>query len=73
MNIVLYLPKKLRAEFPELNFESIHILGGHQFLEIYKNFCSVSLCAITDKIGSKKIGSGIYATPLEVNNKNILF
>ena len=56
---------------PEV-WEQIKVLGGFQFLDNYPKFNAYSLCALIDNVGSKKIGSNIYATFLELMGEQLL-
>eukprot|EP00996_Jenningsia_fusiforme_P000881 NODE_17_length_4595_cov_21.435988_g14_i0.p1 GENE.NODE_17_length_4595_cov_21.435988_g14_i0~~NODE_17_length_4595_cov_21.435988_g14_i0.p1 ORF type:complete len:1383 (+),score=251.24 NODE_17_length_4595_cov_21.435988_g14_i0:62-4210(+) len=59
--------KLLRTFSSELECGA-EVMGGHQFLKEHTDFTAQSLSAISDTVGSKKMGGGTYAFPLHVKD-----
>jgi len=58
--------EKLEVEFAEQIETGAQVLGGHQFLEAQPAFSALSLMAISENLGSCKLGGGTYASYLKV-------
>ena len=60
--------QKLEAECPGIE----SILGGHQFLERYRDVSAFALNIIADTLGSKKLASGKYYSVLNVQGERVV-
>jgi hypothetical protein len=47
------------------------ILGGHQFLEYFRNFSPESLAGLAKQEGTEKIGPGIYVSRVDVGDEHV--
>ena len=63
----------LTETFKGLLTPEVQILGGHQFLEENPEITSHYLRSITDALGTKKMGSGVYAVYTKMREEKLLF
>ncbi len=52
--------------------QNIPVYGGHQFLELHKEFTPYSLCALSHNIETLKLGSGVYVIKVHMFGKDYL-
>lgn len=60
---------RLREVFASEIEAGAEILGGHQFLEAQPAFTPLTLCTLSDNLGTTKLGGGSYCMRLEMQGK----
>ncbi|MGA0333004.1 MAG: hypothetical protein ACO3N7_05775 [Kiritimatiellia bacterium] len=58
--------EKLRETFAEDLANGAEVLGGHQFLQAQPEFTPLTLCTLSDNLGTTKLGGGSYCMRLEM-------
>jgi len=61
--------EKLKSEFGEDLKKGAKVLGGHQFLEEQSEFTALTLCTLSDNLGTTKLGGGSYCMRLDMEGQ----
>lgn len=61
--------EKLYQTFSEDLDNGAKILGGHQFLEEQTEFTALTLCTLSDNLGTTKLGGGSYCMRLDMEGQ----
>ncbi|MDF3127994.1 hypothetical protein P0Y35_02165 [Kiritimatiellaeota bacterium B1221] len=60
---------KLESEFADDLANGAQVLGGHQFLEAQPEFTPLTLCTLSDNLGTSKLGGGSYCMRLDMEGQ----
>jgi len=63
---------KLNEEFAEDLKNGAQVMGGHQFLEAQPEFTALTLCTLSDNLGTTKLGGGSYCMRLDMEGQMYL-
>ncbi|WFB34451.1 hypothetical protein P3T73_09780 [Kiritimatiellota bacterium B12222] len=64
--------EKLHEVFAEDLANGAQVLGGHQFLQAQPEFTPLSLCTLSDNLGTTKLGGGSYCMRLKLDGELFL-
>ncbi len=61
--------EKLHSEFADDLAQGAKVLGGHQFLEAQPEFTPLTLCTLSDNLGTSKLGGGSYCMRINMQGQ----